>query len=151
MNLSNIISIISVLVAAAALIVSIFADRRSKKLDLLLKQKELEKNEEEENDKKKADVEVNEIDTPEGKLPLLRFYNKGLSEAHNVKFEITSDLENNICLNIREDYLPYPKLLPQQNFDIPYQIYRRKAHQTIVITWDDEYGKDRKKEMVIDM
>jgi hypothetical protein len=79
------------------------------------------------------------------------FYNKGLAEAKNINITINSDPEDYITLNIQKDYLPYPKLLPQQNFDIAYWSNSDKPHQTIVITWDDEYGKGRSKEMIIDI
>jgi hypothetical protein len=54
MEISNIISGVSAFIAAIALIVSIFADRRSKKLDVLLKQKEIDKSEREEEEEKKS-------------------------------------------------------------------------------------------------
>ena len=49
------------------------------------------------------------------------------------------------------DYLPYPKLQPQQGFQIKYQDSSGASHQTIHIVWDDEFAKGRAKDMVIDM
>lgn len=142
----------SLLVAVIALIKSFLSDRRVKKLDVLLKEKELQHHETDEEDMKKADVEVELIETAPKKLNLLRFYNKGQSAAINVSFEITSDrVENEIVLNMSKNYLPYPKLLPFQKFEIPFYNQSRKPHQTIVITWDDDFSKGRSKEMVIDM
>lgn len=84
-------------------------------------------------------------------MDILRFYNKGNSAALNINFSIPSDPEDLISLNMTDDYLPYPKLLPQQNFDVRYYCSSHKPHQTILITWNDDFGKNRAKEMVIDM
>lgn len=151
MDVSDYIALGSLIVSIFALGFSFFADKRAKKLDILLKQKDLEKKNQDEADEKKADIEVNMVQSPKGQRDFLRFYNKGLADAKNIKFEITTDPEDHITLIMDDDYLPYPKLVPQQNFDVYYQDYRRKPHQTILITWSDEYGKNRSKEMVIDM
>lgn len=151
MDVSDYIALGSLIVSIFALGISFFADKRAKKLDILLKQKDLEKKNQEEADEKKADIEVNMVQSPKGKLDFLRFYNKGLADAININFEITSDPEDHISLNIGDEYLPYPKLVPQQNFDVYYHTYSQEPPQTILITWSDEYGKNRSKEMVIDM
>lgn len=151
MDTSDIIALGSLIVAVIALVFSLFADKRSKKMDILLKQKELDKKNQEEDDAKKADVEVSKVETPKGMADFLRLYNKGLSEARNVSFTIVSESDENIALRVPKDYLPFPKLLPQQNFDVYYSNFSKKPHQTIVITWDDNYAKERSKEMIIDM
>lgn len=152
LEVSDYIAAGSLLVAVIALVKSFLSGKKVKKLDVLLKEKELQHHEEDEEDAKKADVEVEVIETAPKKMNLLRFYNKGRADALNVRFEIPSDDEDNaITLRMRPDYLPYPKLLSYQKFEIPFYNERRKPHQTIVMTWDDEYSKDRKKEMVIDM
>lgn len=151
-GISDYIAAGSLLVAFVALVKSFLSDRRVKKLDVLLKEKELQHQEADEEDMKKADIEVEVIETAPKKLNLLRFYNKGQAEALNVSFEITTDKGvDEISLNMDSDYLPYPKLLPYQKFEIPFYNDSRKPHQTIVIAWDDEFGKGRKKEMVLDM
>lgn len=151
-SISDYIAAGSLLVAFVALVKSFLSDRRVKKLDVLLKEKELQHQEADEEDMKKADIEVEVIETAPKKLDLLRFYNKGQAEALNVSFEITSDTGvDEISLNMDPDYLPYPKLLPYQKFEIPFYNDSRKPHQTIAITWDDEFRKGRKKEMVLDM
>ena len=117
-----------------------------------LKEKELERHKADEEDLKKADVEVDVIETGPKKMDVLRFYNKGQAAAVNVSFEITSDKGiDEISLNMRSDYLPFPKLLPFQKFEVPFYNNSSKPHQTIMITWDDEFAKDRSKEMVVDM
>lgn len=42
-------------------------------------------------------------------------------------------------------------LLPQQCFDIVYVQFSHEPHHTILMTWDDDFGKGRSKEMVVDM
>lgn len=70
----------------------------------------------------------------------------------NVSFSIPSDEGvDNIRLRMSNDYLPYPKLQPQQGFQIKYQDFSGASHQTIHIVWDDEFAKGRAKDMVIDM
>jgi hypothetical protein len=151
-SVSDYIAAGSLLVAIIALIKSFLSDRKVKTLDLQLKEKELERHKADEEDLKKADVEVEVIETGPKKMDVLRFYNKGQAAAVNVSFEITSDKGiDEISLNMRSDYLPFPKLLPFQKFEVPFYNNSSKPHQTIMITWDDEFAKDRSKEMVVDM
>lgn len=151
-SLSDCIAAGSLLIAAVALIKSFLSDRKVKKLDVLLKEQELQQHEFDEENQRKADVEVEVIETSPKKMNILRFYNKGKSTAYNVSFSIPSDdKENLITLNMRSDYLPYPKLLSFQKFEVPFFNSSREPHQTIVITWDDECAKGRSKEMVVDM
>ena len=151
MNISDWIALRSAIIALASLLKSFLADRKIKKMDKFLKNYEVKSKQREQENRMKADVEVNVIETARGENNKLRFYNRGESEARNVNFEITSENKEHIVLRISPDYLPYPKLLPQQNFDIVFLNFEYMTHQTIVITWDDDFGKDRKKEMVIDM
>jgi hypothetical protein len=121
MSVSLWISLVSVIIAAISLVKSFFTDRKAKKLDLILKEKNVEETKLREENKKKADLEANIIETPSGKLNLLRIYNKGEHEAINVRMNISKQDENDeIHLSIEDDYFPYPKLLAQQNIDIPY-------------------------------
>ena len=151
-SVSDYIAAGSLLVAIIALIKSFLSDRKVKTLDVQLKEKELEHHKAGEEDSKKADVEVEIIETGPKKMDVLRFYNKGQAEAVNVSFVITSDEGiDEITLNMQPDYLPFPKLLPFQKFEVPFYNYSSKPHQTIVITWDDEFAKGRSKEMVVDM
>ena len=90
-SVSDYIAAGSLLVAIIALIKSFLSDRKVKTLDLQLKEKELEHHKADEEDLKKADVEVEVIETGPKKMDVLRFYNKGQAAAVNVSFEITSD------------------------------------------------------------
>ena len=148
----TIISIISVFISFVAVIVSIFSDRKTRQLDLKLKQMELSSKEKESVESKKAEVEVNVVETASKQANKLRFYNKGKAVARNVRFTIPTDDEaDDIQLRMRHDYLPYPQLLPQQSFDITYLNFSNLPHQTIVITWEDDFSNERKAEMVVDM
>ena len=70
-----------------------------------------------------------------GKLNLLRIYNKGEHEAINVRMDISKQDENDeIHLSIEDDYFPYPKLLAQQNIDIPYLTFSNDTHHTVRLT-----------------
>lgn len=151
-SVSDYIAAGSLLVAIIALIKSFFSDRKVKKLDVQLKEKELQHHEANEEEVRKADVEVEVIETGPKKMNVLRFYNKGQAPAINVSFRIPSDEGiDEISLNMSPDYLPFPKLLPFQKFEVPFYNNSSKPHQTIMITWDDEFAKDRSKEMVVDM
>ncbi len=151
-SVSDYIAAGSLLVAIVALVKSFLSDRKVKKLDVLLKEKELQHHEADEEDMKKADVEVEVIETAPKKMNKLRFYNKGKADAVNVNFEISSDTGiDEITLNMNPGYLPYPKLISFQNFEVPFYNDSMKPHQTIVITWDDEFAKGRSKEMIVDM
>lgn len=148
----TIISIISVIISLAAVVVSIFSGRKTRQLDLKLKQMELSSKEKESVESKKAEVEVNVVETASKQANKLRFYNKGKAVARNIRFTIPTDDEaDDIQLRMSNDYLPYPQLLPQQSFDIPYINLSDLPHQTIVITWEDYFSKERKVEMVVDM
>lgn len=152
MEISDFIASFSAIISLIALIKSFLSDRKTKKLDLLIKQQQIEQHESQSQENKKADVEVNVVFMTNGKLNLLKFYNKGKATANNVKFTIITDEGiDDIQLCMDSDYLPYPKLLPQQNFDVRYLSYSQKNHQTILIEWDDEFAKGRNKEMIVDM
>ena len=150
--IGTIISVLSVVVSLAALLLSFFSDRKTKQLDLRLKQIELSHKEQELEEVKKASVEVNVVETSSRQTDKLRFYNKGRAVARNISFTIPSDeKKDNIQLNIPMGYLPYPQLLPQQSFDISYLNFSSMSHQTIIITWEDDFSKDRSMTMVVDM
>ena len=152
MEVSDIIALGSLLVAIIALIKSFLSDRKVKAIYLLLKKRELNKASLEDDENHKADVEVNVVETAKGSNNKLRFYNKGKAAAYNVSFEITSDEGiDAITLHMKQDYLPYPQLLPQQNFDIYFNNFGDAPHQTIMIKWDDDFGKGRCKEVIVDM
>lgn len=150
-TISNWIALASVGLSLIALVKSFLTDRKAKKLDLLLKQQQVQKHDEEITECKKADIEVNVVEMPRGSNNKLKFYNRGKATAYNVKFKITSDTEANIQLFMDKNYLPFPKLLPQQCFDIVYVQFSHEPHHTILMTWDDDFGKGRSKEMVVDM
>ena len=148
----TIISIISAFISLVAVVVSIFSGRKTRQLDLRLKQIELARKEKESEESKMASVEVNVVETARKQANKLRFYNKGKAIARNIRFSIPTDDEANaIRLYMNNDYLPYPQLLPQQSFDVPYQDFSDLPHQTIIITWEDDFSKDRNVEMVVDM
>ena len=130
-NVSDYIAAGSLLVAVIALVKSFLSDRRVKKLDVLLKEKELQHHEANEEEARKADVEVEVIETGPKKMNVLRFYNKGQAPAINVSFEIPSDDGvDDVTLNMSPDYLPYPKLLSYQKFEVPFYNQGSKPHQT---------------------
>ena len=144
-------NIISLVIAGISLIFTIITTIRFQKLDLALKKSELDKNKQEKENLMKADIEVNVVQGSRNQGNRLIFYNRGRADAENVNFDITSDPENQIELQIRDGYLPYPKLVPQQNFEIHYYDFSHKPYHTIKITWDDTYSKHRGKEMVIEL
>lgn len=149
---SNCIALASTVISLIALLKSFLTGRKAKQLDLLLKQQQLQQHEIEMNESKKADVEVNAILNSNGYGGILKFYNKGKAVASNVSFSIPSDEGvDNIRLRMSNDYLPYPKLQPQQGVQIKYQDSSGASHQTIHIVWNDEFAKGRAKDMVIDM
>lgn len=116
-----------------------------------LKQQQIQLHEQEKIESQKADIEVNVVEMPRETNNKLKFYNKGKAVAYNVSFVISSDIENNIQLFMDKSYLPFPKLLPQQCFEITYIDFSQKPHHTILMTWDDDFCKRRSKEMVVDM
>ncbi len=146
MSIANILSLI---IAGISLLFTIITTVRFQKLDLALKKLELDKSMQDKENQLKADIEANTVRGTRNHR--LIFYNRGPADAENITFDIVSDSENRIALQISEDYLPYPKLIPQQSFEVYYYDFSSKPHHTIKITWDDEYGKHREKEMVVDL
>lgn len=146
-----VLEICSLVISLGAIIWSYIVDRKAKKLDLQLKELELQQKKKERENLLKADVEVNVIVQSGKVLNVLRFYNRGAVEARNVSFDFPDDNEDDIELRMSKDYLPYPKLLPQQNFDISFYCSSRKPHYTILISWDDAFAVHRTKEMVLDL
>ena len=76
MEVSDIIALGSLLVAVIALIKSFLSDRKVKAMDLQLKKRELDKANLEDDEIRKADVEVNVVETAKGSNNKIRFYNK---------------------------------------------------------------------------
>lgn len=150
-TISNWIALASVAISLVALIKSFLTDRKAKILDLKLKQQQIQTHEQEKIANKKADIEVNVVHTPRGEMNILRFCNKGKAIAQNITFDIADDPEDYITLRMSEDYLPYPKLHPQQSFDVRFLNHAQKPHQIIKLVWDDNYGKERSKEMTVDI
>lgn len=150
-TISNWIALASVAISLVALVKSFLTDRKAKNLDLMLKQQQIQTHEQEKIASQKADIEVNVVHTPRGEKNILRFYNKGKAIAQNITFEIIDDPEDFIKLHMSEDFLPYPKLHPQQSFDVRFLNFAQKPHQTIKLVWDDNFGKGQSKEMIADM
>ena len=143
---------LGVSISLAAVVVSIFLGRKTRQLDLKLKRMELSSKVKESEESKKAVVEVNVVETVSKQANKLRFYNKGKAVARNICFTIPTNNEaDDIQLHMSNDFLPYPQLLPQQSFDITYLNFSDLPHQTIVITWEDDFSNERKAEMVVDM
>jgi hypothetical protein len=147
----NILSLVSVLLSIVAFTYSLITGRKIHKFDLLIKEHEVKKNEWEEEEKKKASIECNVVESPGNELNVLRFYNKGRNDATNISFDIIDDPEDAISFMMPQNYLPYPKLRPQQPFEIRYYAIDKKPHYTMRITWDDEFGANRSIEQVIDL
>lgn len=150
-SISDFIAAGSLLVAIIALVKSFLSDRKLKRLDIQLKEMELQHHKADEEDAKKADIEVEVIETASKMMDKLRFYNKGQAPASNVSFDISTDTDDEIQFDMTPNYLPYPKLLSYQKFELSYYNGSYKPHHTIVITWDDEFEKGRSKEMVVDL
>ena len=150
-TIANWIALASVIISLVALVKSFLTDRKAKDLDLLLKEQQIQTHKQEAIESQKADIEVNVIQTPRGEMNCLNFYNKGKAIAQKINFEITDDPENDITLRMPKDFLPYPKLHPQQSFEIRFLNLGKKPHQTIKIVWDDAFEKNRSKEMTADM
>ena len=144
MEISDWISLGSFIIAALALIYSWYTGRKIHKLDLIIKKKEIEESQ-------KASIECNVIKTSKGEMNILKIYNKGQAKAYNVNFAILDDPEENISLNMPDNYLPYPILLPQQSFEVRYILFRRRPHFTIKIEWDDDFKKGRNQTQIIDL
>lgn len=152
MEISDWIALGSLAVSMIAFIQSFMADKKAKALDLRLKEIELEETNQQIEDRKKANIEVSVIESPKGRANVLRFYNKGQAIAKDINFDIPSDEGiNNITLFKQNDYLPYPQLLPQQYFEVPYYDNGYLPHHTIQITWNDDFSKGRTNTMVVDL
>lgn len=147
----DIVQIGSLIISSTALIYTYVNGRRIHKLDLQIKEHEVKKNQIEEEEKKKASIECNVVETSKNEYDILKFYNKGKNSATNISFEFLNDPEDNIQLNMSDDFLPYPKLLPQQSFDVRYLNMGSKPHYSIKIIWDDEFAFKRSIEQVIDI
>lgn len=150
-TIANWIALASAIISLVALVKSFLTDRKTKDLDLKLKQQQIKSHEQETIENQKADIEVNVVHTPRGEMNILRFYNKGKAVAQNITFDITDDPEDDITLSMRKDFLPYPKLHPQQSFDVRFLNSSSKPHQTVKLVWHDAFGKGRNKEMTVDM
>ena len=129
--------IINSIVAVAALVFSLIvflSERKERKLRM----KQLLR----ENDEmSKADFQV----TSDGKYICIK--NIGAKEAYNIHFSCSDDLITDP--NIYE-FFPYPKINPGQSIKFQYcKECIDTVHQKITLTWDDNYKKNSKKDIVI--
>lgn len=72
-TIANWIALASVIISLVALVKSFLTDRKAKDLDLLLKEQQIQTHKQEVVESQKADIEVNVIQTPRGKMNCLRF------------------------------------------------------------------------------
>ena len=142
--------LIPIVISVASFLFTAYMTIKYQSLDAKVKKLELEKYRQAEEDSRKADIVVSVIPGVR-EANCLIFTNKGCCEAENISFDILSDTEDEIALRIKDDYLPYPKLLHDQSFEVYYYDFSDKPHHTVAITWDDQFGKCRRKEMVIDL
>jgi hypothetical protein len=147
----NLLSILSFIVSTLAVIYTWVNGKKIHDLDLLIKEHEVKKNQIEEDEKMMASIECNVIESSGNEMNRIIFYNKGRNAAKNIDFDCIDDPNDSITFNVSENFLPYPKLLPQQSFSIYYIEYGNKPHYTFKITWDDDFSSNRSIEQIVDL
>lgn len=144
-NGSNLLTKIEILIAFAALIVSIIALIKSSKadklqikvneLELKIKSRELQKIEEEQNCK----VSVNTVKLGKGKHRL-RVYNAGENAAYNVSAKIT---DNPGVILVDGDMQPYECLDGKQSYDMVLVSHdQTRPKFTVQYDWRDIHGNE---------
>lgn len=156
MGTSDWISLGSLIVAFSALLYSWVTDRKLRKQQLEINRQQLLKSKEEDDEKKKAIIEANIYETYNGKIKhwKMKVYNKGKATAYNIHFS-SPDIENNksgIMLLISDSLIPYPKLHPQTSFEIPLVLVSQRINNPeITFIWDDDFGKDNKRDQILNI
>lgn len=79
----------------------------------------------------------------------IRIINKGRAPAFNVRFNYD---DNELEFRTKDGLFPYPKIIPGQYIALYFiSEYATHIHQSITITWDDGFGKNRKTEEIINL
>lgn len=140
------ISIASLTISIATYLID---DKKLKKQQALINEYQIEKNKEEQEEKGKALIECSVVKTGGSKLDYLKIYNRGKATAFNINIEVL-DLKDNI--DFMEHCIPFPKLIPQQSFDLHYFLdCGGRDYHTIKITWDDPYKQKESVELSVNL
>lgn len=139
---------IAIIFSSVALFGSIYTyiahDRRLKKQDQIINNYQIVELEEKELAKKSANLGCT-IYAIKGSVKALRVFNKGSSDAYDIKVEFPENIEN---VSFR-DKNTYKKLAYQDKFDIRYLQYVEEDEIPINIHWTDELGAHSKEVFVI--
>lgn len=151
MEISNLISLGSLIIALSALAYSWLTDKKLRKQQIEINDIELSKRKEEQEDKTKAIIEANTYKS--GNTWRIKVYNKGKSTARNIQL-ISPDIErenSGIDLLI-ENNISYPFLHPQTSFEIKMVLYMGRINNPKVkFIWDDDFKERNEREQILDI
>lgn len=151
MGTSDYIALCSLVVSIGALFYSWITDKRLKKQQMQINEQQLAKNAEEDNEKKQAIIEANVYKSD--KIWKVKIYNKGKACARNIRF-FSDDIENDNCIQllVSKEQFPYLILYPQNSFELNLMLcVGHKKTPKIKFIWDDDFGKDREREQVLNL
>jgi hypothetical protein len=153
----------SVLISAASFTLALYTHinhgRRLSKQEGELKDYELKREKRQEGERKQANVVATVVMTENlvmtsNRPKIQRSYkveicNNGLSVARNINREASGIDDAHITLHEYGKF-PYPKLNPGASFDIPMTLLAgAKGNCQIILTWDDDFGENRRREQTI--
>lgn len=144
---------ISLFVSGLTFLFTIFTffryDRKQKNLDAKLKNYELKEIQQKEIDNKKASLKVNLVKGDRGKRTL-KIFNIGKSTAKNIRLEF--EPPNDFSHLYDEEKFPFEFLNPQDSTDYGFIVigtYPPKIK--VILTWDDDFARDRNYEQILTM
>lgn len=137
---------VDTIIALIALIFSGYATWQSSKVNALnrkLNELLIQKEEDESKNEKKADLGVNFVKV--GKNRRLKVFNKGRSNARNVRIEFPEGNDVLIESDLKSKF-PHECLERHQSVEVIAAVHMQtKPKHTIKLIWDDDYSNDNEK------
>ncbi len=134
--------IISIIALAWGLFTFWFYDRKTKRQEEKLNEYQIRKNKQEEEESKKAYVEASLTSKGKG-IYTLKIFNKGLSEARNIRIEYSDNEKGNLYDVMDNNIFPHSHLSPS-NDHIDLNVVRLSGvKMSFNIFWDDDFESNR--------
>ena len=146
MNLSTVAIFISILTLGFTIYTYYKHDKEIKVQTSIINEFQIEKYQKEIESDKKALIDISIVKKDKGKR-ILKVLNSGLSIAHNLKVIFPREIEMFIT-----PFSSPTEIKPGGSFDIYFQIYKGSPDlANIEIEWDDDFEKNRKEKLKIQL
>lgn len=154
MEISDWISVGSFVISSFAAVWAYIANRKCRKNTERLQEIELAEHKKIDEERKKALIEASTVKAG-GRCEII-FHNIGLATARNIRvwaeFMEDSSHKDGISTFPLDGLLPYPLLHSGGSFGIKLILWEgHKSAPIVQITWDDDFGNDNQREVIVNL